>query len=140
MIQCVTEEPDEYIDADTEELHLENCLKDEKEDKTCIPLKKTDPIVVVPESVPKEVKRRAHEKRRPRIKENKDYYLIPKRRQKIENPVTDYDHHVLVNHKERKKEDVSLKTCHTDHLGPHKITNFDEGVMEQTVRFEQDLL
>ncbi|GFV04276.1 elongation factor 2 [Trichonephila clavipes] len=81
MIQCITEKPD--IADDTEELHLENCLKDVKEDKACIPLKKTDPVVVVPESVTKEVKRRAHEKRRPRIKENKDYYFIPKRRQKI---------------------------------------------------------
>ncbi|GFY66113.1 elongation factor 2 [Trichonephila inaurata madagascariensis] len=127
VIKCITEKPDEYIVADTEELHLENCLKDEKEDKACIPLKKTDPVVVVPKSVPKEVKRRAHEKRRPRIKENKDYYFIPKRKKKLENSVAHCDHRVLVNHKRREKEDVPLKTCHTDHLGKHRITNFDEG-------------
>ncbi|GFT90611.1 elongation factor 2 [Trichonephila clavipes] len=95
IIQCVTEEPDEYIVSDTEEFDFENCLKDVKEDKTCIPLKKTDPVVVAPESVPKEVKRRAHKKRCPRIKENKDYYFIPKRRQKIENSVAYCDHRVL---------------------------------------------
>ncbi|GFV58410.1 elongation factor 2 [Trichonephila clavipes] len=78
-IQCITENPDEYIIHDTEELHLENCLKDVKEDKACIPLNKTCPVVVVSESVSTEVKRRVHEKRRPRIKENKDYYFIPKR-------------------------------------------------------------
>ncbi|GFW02856.1 retrovirus-related Pol polyprotein from transposon 297 [Trichonephila clavipes] len=138
MIQCVTEEPDEYIVDETEELHLENCLKDVKEDKACIPLKKTDPVVVVPESVPKEVKRQVHEKRRPRLEENKDYYFIPKRRQKIENSAAYCDHRVLVNHKRRKKEDVPLKTCHIDHLRPHRITEIEEGVMEQTVRFEQD--
>ncbi|GFX86342.1 retrovirus-related Pol polyprotein from transposon 297 [Trichonephila clavipes] len=93
MIQCITEKPD--IVEDTEELHLENCLKDVKEDKACIPLKKTDPVVVVPESVPKEVKRRAYEKRCPRIKENKDCYFIPKHRQKIENSVDYCDHCVL---------------------------------------------
>ncbi|GFT21738.1 hypothetical protein TNCV_2969901 [Trichonephila clavipes] len=127
MIQCITENPD--IVSDTEEFLFENCLKDVKEDKTSIPLKKTDPVVVVPESVPKEVKRR------PRIKENKDYYFIPKRRQKIENSVAYSDHRVLVNHKQRKKEDVPLKTCHIDHLGPHRITEIEEGLM----RFEQDL-
>ncbi|GFX64979.1 uncharacterized protein TNCV_451171 [Trichonephila clavipes] len=131
--------PDEYIVSDTEEFLFENCLKDVKEDKACIRLKKTDTVIVLPESVPKGVKRRAHEKRRPRIKENKDYYFIPKRRQKIENSVAYCDHRVLMNHKPRKKEDVPLKTCHIDHLGPHRITEIEEGVMEQTVRFEQDL-
>ncbi|GFV53532.1 hypothetical protein TNCV_1177281 [Trichonephila clavipes] len=135
MIQCVTEESDEYIVSDTEEFLFENCLKHVKEDKDCIPLKKTDPVVVVPECVLKEVKRRAHEKRRQRIKENKDYYFIPKRRQKVENSVAYCDHHVLVNHTRRNKEDVPLKTCHIDHLGPHRITEFEDGVMEQTVRF-----
>ncbi|GFX71257.1 hypothetical protein TNCV_3410271 [Trichonephila clavipes] len=120
-------------------LKLEDDLKHVKEDKDCIPLKKTDPIVVVPENVPKEVKRRAHEKRRTRIKENKNYYFIPKRRQK-ENSVAYCDQRVLVNPKRRRKEDVSLKTYHIDHLGPHRITEFEEGVMEQTVRFEPDLL
>ncbi|GFW29467.1 elongation factor 2 [Trichonephila clavipes] len=133
-IQCVTEELDEYIVSDTEDFLFENCLKDVKEDKACISLKKTDPVVVVPEGVPKEVKRRAHEKRRPRIKENKDYYFISKRRQKIENSVAYWDHRVLMNHKRRKKEGVPLKTCHIDHLGPHRITEIEEGVMEQTVR------
>ncbi|GFX19520.1 hypothetical protein TNCV_2074291 [Trichonephila clavipes] len=85
MIQCINEKPD--IVSDAEEFFFENCLKDVKDDKGCIPLKKIDPVVVVPESVPKEVKRRAHEKRRPRVKENKDYYFIPKLRQKIENSV-----------------------------------------------------
>ncbi|GFV64083.1 transposon Tf2-6 polyprotein [Trichonephila clavipes] len=98
MIKCITGKPD--IVDDTEELHLENCLKDVKEDMACIPLKKTDPVVVVPESVPKEVKRRAHEKRRPRLKENKDYYFIPKRRQKIENSVAYCDHRVLFTKKD----------------------------------------
>ncbi|GFW19274.1 hypothetical protein TNCV_256011 [Trichonephila clavipes] len=139
MIQCVTEEPDEYIVSDTEEFLFENCLKDVKEDKACIPLKKFSPVVVVFESVPKEVKTRVHEKRCPMIKENKDYYFIPKRRQTIENSIAYCNHRVLVNHKRRKKEDVPLKTCHIDHLGPHRITEIDEGVMEQTVRFEQDL-
>ncbi|GFV43515.1 hypothetical protein TNCV_4592391 [Trichonephila clavipes] len=100
---------------------------------------KDDQRIVVPESVSKEVKRRAHVKRRPRIKENKDYYFISMHRQKIENSVADCDHCVFVNHKRRKKEDVPLKTYYTDHLGPQRITNFDEGVMEQTVQFEQDL-
>ncbi|GFX76091.1 hypothetical protein TNCV_2300061 [Trichonephila clavipes] len=110
MIQCVTEEePDEYIVSDTEEFLFENCLKDVKEDKACIPLKKTDPVVVVPESVHKEVKRRAHEKRCPRMKENKDYYFIPKRRQKIKNSLAYCDHRVLVNHKRRKKEDRAIE-------------------------------
>ncbi|GFV81330.1 elongation factor 2 [Trichonephila clavipes] len=136
MIQCITEKPD--IVDDSEELHLENCLKDVKEDKTCIPLNTTDPVVVVPERVPKEVQRRAHEKRRPRIKENKDYCFISKRRQKIKNSVAYCDQPVLVNHKGRKKEDVPLKTGHIDHLGPHRITEI-EGVMKQTVRFDQDL-
>ncbi|GFY27728.1 hypothetical protein TNCV_241941 [Trichonephila clavipes] len=161
VIQCITENPDEYIVSDTEEFCdvpplgkpkglvkektrktsqflLENCLKDVKENKDCNPLKKTDPVVVVPESVPKEVKRHAHEKRRPRIKGNKDYCFIPKRRQKLKNSVVYCDHRVLVNHKRRKKEDVPLKTCHTDHLGPQRITEIEE-VMEQTVQFEQDL-
>ncbi|GFW64977.1 transposon Tf2-6 polyprotein [Trichonephila clavipes] len=129
MIRCVSEEPDEYIVPNTEEFLFENCLKDVKEDKA----------LVVPESVPKEVKRRAHEKRCPTIKEKKDYYFIPKRRQKIENSVAYCDHRVLAIHKRRKKEDVPLKTCHTDHLGPHRITEIEEGIMEQTVQFEQDL-
>ncbi|GFY59162.1 hypothetical protein TNIN_373691 [Trichonephila inaurata madagascariensis] len=94
MIQCITEEPDEYIVADTEELHLDICHEDLKENNACIPLEKTDPVVVVPE---------------------------------------------MVNRKRRKKEDVPLKTYQSDHLGPHRITNFKEGVMEQTVRFVQDL-
>ncbi|GFV93053.1 hypothetical protein TNCV_2551441 [Trichonephila clavipes] len=37
MIQCMTEKPD--IVSDTEEFQFENCLKDVKEDKACIPLK-----------------------------------------------------------------------------------------------------
>ncbi|GFS81078.1 elongation factor 2 [Trichonephila clavipes] len=149
MIQCITEEPGEYIVAGTKELQLEICLKDLEENYACISLKKTDPVVVVPESMQKEVKRPSppHDKRRPRIKENKDYYFITKLRQKIENSVANCDHRTLLNHKRRKtggifnplqKEDVPLKTYHTDHLGPHKITNF-KGVMEQTVQFEQDL-
>ncbi|GFY43526.1 elongation factor 2 [Trichonephila inaurata madagascariensis] len=47
MIQCITEEPDEYIVAGTEELHLENCLKDVKEDNARIPFKKTDPVSIL---------------------------------------------------------------------------------------------
>ncbi|GFS86204.1 elongation factor 2 [Trichonephila clavipes] len=83
MIQCNTEEPGESIVAGTEELHLENCLQDVKEDNACIPLKKTDQVVIAFESMPKEVERRAHDKRRKRIKESKDYYFISKLRQKI---------------------------------------------------------
>ncbi|GFU93208.1 translational elongation factor-2 [Trichonephila clavipes] len=49
MIQCVTEKPDEYIVSNSVEFLSENCLKDVKEDKACIPLKKIDTIVVVPE-------------------------------------------------------------------------------------------
>ncbi|GFY46007.1 elongation factor 2 [Trichonephila inaurata madagascariensis] len=139
MIQCIIEKHDAYIVSDSEELDLENCLKDVKEDKAYIPLKKTNPLAVVPENMPKEVKRRAHEKRRPRIKERKDYYFIYERKQKIENSIANCDHRVLANHKRRKKEDVPLKIYHTDHLGPHRLTNFEERVMEQTVRFEQDL-
>ncbi|GFW44971.1 hypothetical protein TNCV_4512851 [Trichonephila clavipes] len=138
MIQCITEKPGEYIVADTEELHLDNCLKILKEDKACIPLNKTDSVVVVPESVTKAVKRPAHKKRSPRIKENKDYYFIPKRKQTMENAVADCDHCILVNHKRRKKDDVPLKACHTDHLGPNRKLNF-EGVMQQTVQIKQDL-
>ncbi|GFW27330.1 transposable element Tcb2 transposase [Trichonephila clavipes] len=44
--------PDEYIVVDTEELHLENCLKDMKENNDCIPLKKIGPEVVDPENAP----------------------------------------------------------------------------------------
>ncbi|GFT78679.1 hypothetical protein TNCV_1287781 [Trichonephila clavipes] len=132
MIQCVTEEPDEYIISDTEEFIFENSLKAVKRDKISIPLKKTDPVVVFPESVPKEVKRR------PRIKENKDYYFIPKRRQKIENLVTYCDHRVLVNHKRRKKEYVLIKHAILITLDRTGLTEI-EGAMEQTVRFEQDL-
>ncbi|GFY72616.1 transposon Ty3-G Gag-Pol polyprotein [Trichonephila inaurata madagascariensis] len=101
--------------------------------------RKTDPVVAVPESMPKEVKRCAHDKRRPRIKENKDYDFIPKLRQNIENAIANCNHRILLNHKKRKKEgffnplqkdDAPLKTYRTDHLGPHRITNFKEGIME----------
>ncbi|GFV29408.1 transposon Ty3-I Gag-Pol polyprotein [Trichonephila clavipes] len=89
--------------------------------------------------MPKEVKRSTHEKRLPGIKENKDYYFIPKLRQKVENSIANCDHRILRNHKGRKKEsifnplqkeDMPLKTYHTDHLGPNRIINFKEGVME----------
>ncbi|GFY76102.1 uncharacterized protein TNIN_368151 [Trichonephila inaurata madagascariensis] len=76
---------------------------------------KTDPVVVLPESMPKKIKRRAHEKRRPGIKENKDYYFILKLKQKIENSIAGCDHRVLVNHKRRKKAfsiHYRKKTCH----------------------------
>ncbi|GFY75539.1 eukaryotic translation elongation factor 2a, tandem duplicate 1 [Trichonephila inaurata madagascariensis] len=53
IIQCITEDPREYIVASTEELHLENCLKDLNKDNASIPLKKADTEVVVPESMPK---------------------------------------------------------------------------------------
>ncbi|GFY07940.1 hypothetical protein TNCV_2579721 [Trichonephila clavipes] len=43
MIQCIAEEPDEYIVAGTKELHLENCFLDVNEDNACTPLKETDP-------------------------------------------------------------------------------------------------
>ncbi|GFV44158.1 transposon Tf2-6 polyprotein [Trichonephila clavipes] len=137
IIQRVTEESDEYIVSDTEEFVFENYLKDVEEDKACILLKKTDPVVVVPESVPKEINRRAHDKRCPRIKENKDYFFIPKRRRKIKNSVAYCDHRVLVSHKRRKKEDVPLKTFHIDLLGPHSITEIEEGIMEQTKQDER---
>ncbi|GFY56774.1 hypothetical protein TNIN_5971 [Trichonephila inaurata madagascariensis] len=56
------------IIAGTEELHLEICLKNLEENHACIPLKKTDRVEIIPERMPKEVKRRAREKRCPRIK------------------------------------------------------------------------
>ncbi|GFS41781.1 translation elongation factor 2 [Trichonephila inaurata madagascariensis] len=76
-IQCITEEPGKYIVAGTEELHLEICLKDLEENHTCIPLKKNDPIVVIPERMPKEVKRHTHEKSRPRIKKKQRLLFHP---------------------------------------------------------------
>ncbi|GFY52614.1 translation elongation factor 2 [Trichonephila inaurata madagascariensis] len=83
VIQCITEEPGEYIVAGTEELYLEFCLKDLEENHAYVPLRKTEPAVVVPESMPKELKRLTHEKKCLRIKENTDYYSIPKPKQKI---------------------------------------------------------
>ncbi|GFY09037.1 transposon Ty3-G Gag-Pol polyprotein [Trichonephila clavipes] len=122
MIQYITEEPGEYV------------------------VSGTAPVVVFPESMPKEIKRSTHEKRRPGIKE--DNYFIPKLKQKIENPVANCDHRISVNHTRRKKEgflyslrkeDVLLKTYHSNHFGPHRITNFKEGVMEQFSQFVQGL-
>ncbi|GFY59324.1 hypothetical protein TNIN_314051 [Trichonephila inaurata madagascariensis] len=46
MIQCVTEESDEYTFADTDDLPLEICLKVLKEENTDILLKKSDQVVV----------------------------------------------------------------------------------------------
>ncbi|GFS31528.1 hypothetical protein TNIN_462461 [Trichonephila inaurata madagascariensis] len=74
--------------------------------------------------------------KRCKIKKTKNTF--PKRRQKRKS-VSNRDHRVLVNHERRKKEDVPLKTCHTDRLGPHRIAEIEEGVMEQTVQFQQDL-
>ncbi|GFR22762.1 elongation factor 2 [Trichonephila clavata] len=147
IIQSVIEETGEHIVAGTEELHLENCFKDLEENNACISLNNTDPVVVVPEGMPKENKRSAHEKRYSRIKENKDYYFIPKLKQKIEKSIVNYDHRVLMNHKRRKKEgflhpfqieDVPLKTYRSDHLGPHRIIKLKEGVMERFVQLAQD--
>ncbi|GFQ80404.1 uncharacterized protein TNCT_568481 [Trichonephila clavata] len=90
----------------------------------------TEEPVVVPESMPKEIKRSVPEKKHSRIKENKDYYFISSLRQKKENSIANYDNRVLVNHKRRKKENVPLITYHYDHLGPHRTTNFKEGIME----------
>ncbi|GFY47329.1 elongation factor 2 [Trichonephila inaurata madagascariensis] len=86
MIKSIIEETGEYIVADTEELHLKICLKDLEENNAYIHIMKIDPEIVVLESMPKKVKRSTHEERRPRIIEKKkDYYFIPKLRQKIEN-------------------------------------------------------
>ncbi|GFS42329.1 translation elongation factor 2 [Trichonephila inaurata madagascariensis] len=95
MIQCITEDPGEYIVAGTEDLHLEICLNDLEENRACIPLKKTDPVVVVPVSMPKEIKTSTHKKRRPKIIENKDYYFIHKLKEKIENSVANCDHRIF---------------------------------------------
>ncbi|GFY56828.1 elongation factor 2 [Trichonephila inaurata madagascariensis] len=57
IIQSVIEEPGESIVAGTEKLHLEIYQEDLKEDNACIPLKKTDTVVVIPESMPKEILR-----------------------------------------------------------------------------------
>ncbi|GFY72593.1 translation elongation factor 2 [Trichonephila inaurata madagascariensis] len=140
MIYCITDEPGDHIVAGTEE-HFEICVLERLERRQCLhSFKQTDPVVVFPGSMPKEVKRRYHEKRHPVIKENIDYYLIPKLKQKMKHSIANCDHHRLVNYKRRKKEDVPLKTYYSDHLGPHRITNFEVGVMEQTIRFVQDLL
>ncbi|GFV04445.1 hypothetical protein TNCV_920651 [Trichonephila clavipes] len=64
----------QYIVAGTEELHLEICTEDLKEDNAFTPLKKTNAVAVVPESVRIEVKRSTPEKRR--------NYFISKLRQK----------------------------------------------------------
>ncbi|GFQ90585.1 retrovirus-related Pol polyprotein from transposon 297 [Trichonephila clavata] len=109
LTQYVIEEPGEHIAAGTEEL------------------KNTDPLLVVPETMPKEIKRSIREKRSSRIKENKEYHFIPRLKQKVENSIANCDHRVLVNHKRRKKKDAQLKTCYSDHLGPHMITKFKEG-------------
>ncbi|GFQ71955.1 CCHC-type domain-containing protein [Trichonephila clavata] len=58
LIRYVIEELGEHIVDGTEEL------------------KNTDPLLVVPESMPKEIKRSIREKRSSRIKENKDYHFI----------------------------------------------------------------
>ncbi|GFR30258.1 hypothetical protein TNCT_216321 [Trichonephila clavata] len=121
LTQYVNEEPGEYIVAGTEEL------------------KNTESVVVVPESMPKEIKRSIREKRSSRIKEYKDYHFIPRLKQKSENSIANCDHCVLVNHKRRKKIDAQLKTCYSNHLLRHRITKF-KGVMEQTVQLVQDLL
>ncbi|KAM6109074.1 LOW QUALITY PROTEIN: elongation factor 2-like [Phoenicopterus ruber ruber] len=53
MVQCVIEESGEHIVAGAEELHLEICLKD-LEDRACIPIKKSDPVVSYRETVGEE--------------------------------------------------------------------------------------
>ncbi|GFQ74036.1 hypothetical protein TNCT_479461 [Trichonephila clavata] len=59
LIRYIIEGHGEHIVAGTEEL------------------KNTDPLLVVPESMPKEIKRSIREKRSSRIKEKKDYHFIP---------------------------------------------------------------
>ncbi|GFY42805.1 hypothetical protein TNIN_375841 [Trichonephila inaurata madagascariensis] len=87
MFQCVIESPGEYIVAGAEELHPEIRLKDLEENNVCIPLKKTDQVVVIPESMTKEIKRSTDKKSHLGIKENQDYCFIPKLRQKFPSPI-----------------------------------------------------
>merc|ERR1711963_442586 len=54
MVQCMIEESGEHIIAGAGELHLEICLKDLEEDRACIPLKKSDPVVSYRETVSEE--------------------------------------------------------------------------------------
>ena len=54
MVQCIIEESGEHIIAGAGELHLEICLKDLQEDHACIPIKKSDPVVLYWETVSEE--------------------------------------------------------------------------------------
>ncbi|GFS39101.1 hypothetical protein TNIN_468081 [Trichonephila inaurata madagascariensis] len=101
MVKCIIEVSVEQIVAGIVELHSEICLKEEH---ACITLKKTEPVVVVPESMPKDIKRSVQEKGHSRIKKNKDYYFILKLRQKIEYSIANSDHGILVIHKRKEKE------------------------------------
>ncbi|GFQ92107.1 hypothetical protein TNCT_442561 [Trichonephila clavata] len=99
LFECITEEPGEHIVSVNEELPLEICLNDLEEDNPCIPLKNACPILVVPESIPKEIKRSTPEKKPSRIKGNKDYHFLSRlRKKKEENSIANYDHRVLINH------------------------------------------
>ncbi|MEJ1277489.1 hypothetical protein NN561_008406 [Cricetulus griseus] len=54
VMKCIIEESGEHIIAGAGELHLEICLKDLEEDHTCIPIKKSDPVVSYRETVSEE--------------------------------------------------------------------------------------
>lgn len=93
-------------------------------------------LIVIPESMQTEIIRDAHEKGHVGIKYTekniKDYYFIPKLRQKVEKIIANCVHCLLVNHKKGKKEgllhplhkeDIPLKTYHIDHIGPLESTH-----------------
>ncbi|VDN34812.1 unnamed protein product, partial [Dibothriocephalus latus] len=51
LVQAYSEESGEHIVAGAGELHLEICLKDLEENYACIPIKKSDPVVLYRETV-----------------------------------------------------------------------------------------
>ncbi|XP_014614758.1 PREDICTED: elongation factor 2-like [Polistes canadensis] len=51
MVQCIIQESGEHIIAGASELYLEICLKDLEEDHACIPIKKSDPVVLYRETI-----------------------------------------------------------------------------------------
>ena len=55
MVQCMIEESGEHIIAGAGELHLEICLKDLEEDHTCIPPKKSDPVVSLTDGLSEDI-------------------------------------------------------------------------------------
>ncbi|GFQ97147.1 hypothetical protein TNCT_178011 [Trichonephila clavata] len=77
LIQSVIEEPDEHIAAGAEELHLEICLKNLEENNACIPVRNTDPVVVVPEICQKKSKEVLMRKDPQELKKTKIIISLP---------------------------------------------------------------